>query len=109
MAGRSQQGLQQYDIEVTQVLDDLVTRRSELEASIQRDTEEANSLAFDIRVKTEKLNKLKQALQQKEAAKSEYDKIIDDTQASYSKLLEASRMLVQSIKKENMSLSQRKV
>ena len=66
-------------------IDDLATRRDELQKEVVRDEEEKSRLQNDIRVLSERLSKLNETLARKIAARNEFDRTIAETEAAYTK------------------------
>ncbi|CAN2391293.1 syndrome nuclear autoantigen 1, partial [Pristimantis euphronides] len=84
----SQQGaaLQSYNNELVKCIEDLCSKREELNHQIQQEEEEKNKLQNDIRILTEKMSRVNESLARKMASRSEFDKTIAETQAAYMKV-----------------------
>ncbi|EDO46009.1 predicted protein, partial [Nematostella vectensis] len=98
----SQQGaaLQTYNNELVKCIEDLCTKRDELQKQILSEEEEKNKLQNDIRILTERLAKINESLARKIASRNEYDKTIAETEAAYMKILESSQTLLHVLKNE---------
>ncbi|KAM8933629.1 microtubule nucleation factor SSNA1 [Pelodytes ibericus] len=98
----SQQGaaLQTYNNELVKCIEDLCSKREELNRQILQEEEEKNKLQNDIRVLTEKLSRVNENLARKMASRNEFDKTIAETQAAYMKILESSQTLLNVLKRE---------
>lgn len=98
----SQQGavLQSYNNELVKCIEDLCTKRDELQSQILFEEEEKSKLQNDIRILTEKLAKVNESLAKKISSRNEYDKMISDTETAYMKILESSQALLHVLKKE---------
>ncbi|KAG8447366.1 hypothetical protein GDO86_014726 [Hymenochirus boettgeri] len=98
----SQQGaaLQTYNNEAGQGIEDLCSKREDLNSQIQQDEEEKHKLQNDIRILTEKLSRVNESLARKMATRSEFDKTIAETEAAYMKILESSQTLLNVLKRE---------
>uniref|UniRef100_A0A8D0GUX2 Sjogren syndrome nuclear autoantigen 1 n=1 Tax=Sphenodon punctatus TaxID=8508 RepID=A0A8D0GUX2_SPHPU len=103
----TQQGaaLQSYNNELVKCIEDLCTKRDELNKQIQQEEEEKNKLQNDIRILTEKLARVNENLARKMASRNEFDKTIAETEAAYMKILESSQTLLNVLKKEAGNLS----
>ncbi|XP_068104762.1 microtubule nucleation factor SSNA1 [Hyperolius riggenbachi] len=103
----SQQGaaLQTYNNELVKCIEDLCSKRDELNRQIQHEEDEKNKLQNDIRILTEKLSKVNESLARKMASRNEFDKTIAETQAAYMKILESSQTLLNVLKREAGNLS----
>ncbi|XP_073414376.1 microtubule nucleation factor SSNA1 [Dendrobates tinctorius] len=98
----TQQGaaLQTYNNELVKCVEDLCSKRDELNRQIQQEEEEKNKLQNDIRILTEKLSRVNESLARKMASRNEFDKTIAETQAAYMKILESSQTLLNVLKRE---------
>ncbi|XP_040180542.1 Sjoegren syndrome nuclear autoantigen 1 [Rana temporaria] len=98
----SQQGaaLQTYNNELVKCIEDLCSKRDELNRQVQQEEEEKNKLQNDIRILTEKLSTVNESLAKKMASRTEFDKTIAETQAAYMKILESSQTLLNVLKRE---------
>ena len=74
----SQQGaaLQSYNNELVKCIEELCTKRDELQKQIVSEEEEKSKLQNDIRLLSEKLAKLNEGLAKKIAARNEFDRTI---------------------------------
>ncbi|XP_031564258.1 Sjoegren syndrome nuclear autoantigen 1 homolog isoform X2 [Actinia tenebrosa] len=98
----SQQGaaLQTYNNELVKCIEDLCTKRDELQKQILSEEEEKTKIQNDIRILTERLAKINESLARKIASRNEYDKTIAETEAAYMKILESSQTLLHVLKNE---------
>ena len=98
----SQQGavLQSYNNELVKCIEDLCTKRDELQRQILTEEEERNKVQNDIRILTERLARINESLSKKFAARNDYDKTIAETETAYMKILESSQSLLHVLKKE---------
>ncbi|XP_078061718.1 microtubule nucleation factor SSNA1-like [Mustelus asterias] len=104
----SQQGaaLQSYNNELVKCIEDLCTKREELNQQILQEEEEKNKLQNDIRILTEKLATVNEGLARKMASRNEFDRTIAETEAAYMKILESSQTLLTVLKREAGTLNQ---
>ena len=84
----AQQGaaLQNYNNELVKCIEDLCTKRDDLQRQIIVEEEEKYKLQNDIRILSEKLAKVNEALAKKITARNEFDKTIAETEAAYMKV-----------------------
>uniref|UniRef100_A0A8C5C3J9 Sjogren syndrome nuclear autoantigen 1 n=1 Tax=Gadus morhua TaxID=8049 RepID=A0A8C5C3J9_GADMO len=84
----TQQGaaLQTYNNELVKCIEELCSKRDELNGQIQQEEEEKSRLQHDIRVLTEKLSRVNESLAQRLAARSTFDRTIAETEAAYMKV-----------------------
>ncbi|KAF7688552.1 Sjoegren syndrome nuclear autoantigen 1 [Silurus meridionalis] len=103
----TQQGaaLQTYNNELVKCIEELNFRRDELNKQIQYEEEEKTRLQHDIRVLTEKLNRVSESLDRRLATRNELEKTVAETEAAYMKILESSQTLLSVLKKETGNLS----
>jgi hypothetical protein len=67
-------------------IEDLCTKRDDLQRQIMVEEEEKHKLQNDIRVLSEKLAKTNEGLAKKISARNEFDKTIAETEAAYMKV-----------------------
>ena len=67
-------------------LEDLCSKRDEIHKQIIEEEEEKRKLQNDIRMLTERLAKVNENLSQKMAARTEFDKTINETENAYMKV-----------------------
>ncbi|XP_032905287.1 Sjoegren syndrome nuclear autoantigen 1 homolog [Amblyraja radiata] len=87
-------------------IEELCTKREELNQQILQEEEEKNRLQNDIRLLTEKLAKVNESLARKMATRNEFDRTIAETEAAYMKILESSQTLLTVLKREAGTLNQ---
>ena len=71
---------------VTLGIEDLCTKRDELQKQIINEEEEKSKIQNDIRILSERLAKINESLAKKIASRNEYDKTISETEAAYMKV-----------------------
>lgn len=103
----TQQGaaLQTYNNELVKCIEELLCKREELNKQIQQEEEEKTRLQHDIRVLTEKLNRVSESLDRRLSTRIELDQTIAETEAAYMKILESSQTLLSVLKKETGNLT----
>ena len=67
-------------------IEDLCTKRDELQKQILNEEEEKAKIQNDIRILSERLAKINESLAKKIASRNEYDKTIAETEAAYMKV-----------------------
>jgi len=74
-------------------IEDLCTKRDELQHEITDEEEEKRKIQNDIRQLTDKLAKLNESLSRKVAARNEFDRTIAETEAAYTKVCKQNYIL----------------
>ena len=100
--------LQNYNNELVTCIEDLRSKREEVNKSIAADEEEKAKIQNDLRILTERLSRLNDNLARKIASRNEYDKTIQETEAAYMKILESSQTLLHVLKRETVNLTKKK-
>uniref|UniRef100_A0A3Q0SS82 Sjogren syndrome nuclear autoantigen 1 n=1 Tax=Amphilophus citrinellus TaxID=61819 RepID=A0A3Q0SS82_AMPCI len=97
--------LQTYNNELVKCIEELCSKRDELNRQIKQEEEEKERLQHDIRVLSEKLSRVNESLTQRLAARATFDRTIAETEAAYTKILESSQSLLSVLKQEAGNLS----
>ncbi|KAM9794036.1 microtubule nucleation factor SSNA1-like [Syngnathus typhle] len=92
--------LQNYNNELVNCIEELCSKREELNRQIKLEEEEKERLQHDIRVFSGKLSKVNESLAQRMAARATFDRTIAETEAAYTKILESSQSLLSVLKHE---------
>uniref|UniRef100_A0A3B4TEF4 Sjogren syndrome nuclear autoantigen 1 n=1 Tax=Seriola dumerili TaxID=41447 RepID=A0A3B4TEF4_SERDU len=92
--------LQTYNNELVKCIEDLCSKRDELNSQIKQEEDEKERLQHDIRVLSEKLSRVNESLAQRLAARATFDRTIAETEAAYTKILESSQSLLSVLKQE---------
>uniref|UniRef100_A0A9J7ZRF9 Sjogren syndrome nuclear autoantigen 1 n=1 Tax=Cyprinus carpio carpio TaxID=630221 RepID=A0A9J7ZRF9_CYPCA len=84
----TQQGaaLQTYNNELVKCIEELCSKREELNRLIQQEEAEKTRLQHDIHVLTEKLSHVNESLARRLAARADFDRTIAETEAAYMKV-----------------------
>ncbi|KAJ8346992.1 hypothetical protein SKAU_G00283930 [Synaphobranchus kaupii] len=103
----SQQGaaMQTYNNELVKCLEELRSKREELNRQIQKEEEERTRLQHEMHLLTEKLKQVNGSLARRTSARAEFDRTIAETEAAYMKILESSQTLLSVLKREAGNLS----
>ncbi|XP_030004266.1 Sjoegren syndrome nuclear autoantigen 1-like [Sphaeramia orbicularis] len=97
--------LQTYNNELVKCIEDLHSKRDELNRQIKLEEEERERLQHDIRVLSEKLSRVNESLTQRLAARATLDRTVAESEAAYTKILESSQSLLSVLKQEAGNLS----
>ena len=100
--------LQNYNNELVTCIEDLRSKREEVNKSIAADEEEKAKIQNDLRILTERLSRLNDNLARKIASRNEYDKTIQETEAAYAKIMESSQTLLTVLKRESVNISKKR-
>ncbi|XP_029985914.1 Sjoegren syndrome nuclear autoantigen 1 homolog [Sphaeramia orbicularis] len=97
--------LQTYNNELVKCIEDLHSRRDELNRQINQEEEERERLQHDIGVLTEKLSRVNDSLTHRLSTRATLERTIAESQAAYTKILESSQSLLSVLKQEAGNLS----
>ena len=100
--------LQNYNNELVTCIEDLRSKREEVNKSIAADEEEKAKIQNDLRILTERLARINDNLARKISSRNEYDKTIQETEAAYQKIMESSQTLLHVLKRESVNLTKKK-
>eukprot|EP00762_Andalucia_godoyi_P000529 ANDGO_05258.mRNA.1 13 kDa deflagellation-inducible protein len=100
--------LQNTNLELVKCIEELREKREETSRQILKDQEERAKVQNDIRILTERLNRVNEALAKKEATRDEYDRTIKETEGAYVKILESTQTLLGVLKRETVTLGKKK-
>uniref|UniRef100_A0A8C8E2K5 Sjogren syndrome nuclear autoantigen 1 n=1 Tax=Oryzias sinensis TaxID=183150 RepID=A0A8C8E2K5_9TELE len=78
--------LQTYNNELVKCIEDLYSKREELNRQIKLEEEEKERLQHDIQILSEKLNRVEKSLAQRLAARATFDRTIAETETAYTKV-----------------------
>lgn len=67
-------------------IEELCSKREELNRQIKQEEEEKDRLQHDIRILSEKLSRVNESLAQRLAARATFDRTIAETEAAYAKV-----------------------
>ncbi|KAK9810918.1 hypothetical protein WJX73_008364 [Symbiochloris irregularis] len=100
--------LQGHNNELVTCIEDMRVRREEVQRQIQDEEVEKGKIQQDLAVLTKRLGQINNSLARKVATRTEYDKVIQETEAAYVKILESSQTLLTVLKRESGNLQTRK-
>merc|ERR1712189_21349 len=90
--------LQGYNNELVKCIEDLCSKRDDVNREIKMDEQEKDKLEHDIAILHERLNKVVTNLARKVQIRDEYERTIAETEGAYSKILETSQTLLSNVK-----------
>jgi Sjoegren syndrome nuclear autoantigen 1 len=96
--------LQSTNNELVSIVEELKDRRDELDRAIQADTDAKLRLVQEIRTLSAQLAKVEASLQKKIAVRADFDRTIDETTSAFASILDSSKVLLSSVKRESVSL-----
>eukprot|EP00088_Acartia_fossae_P046247 TRINITY_DN49928_c0_g1_i1.p1 TRINITY_DN49928_c0_g1~~TRINITY_DN49928_c0_g1_i1.p1 ORF type:complete len:146 (-),score=35.93 TRINITY_DN49928_c0_g1_i1:36-473(-) len=102
----AQQGaaLQSYNNELVKSIEVLLQRREGLNKQIELESREKVKLETEKKKIEERLATVENSLQTKLNTKAEYDKVINDAEQAYVKILESSQLLLNVVKVKSQDL-----
>ena len=103
----AQQGaaLQTYNNELVKSMEELLQRRAVLQSQIEAETKEKSRLESEKSKIEESLGVVNHSLETKLGTRSEYDKVIQEAEQAYLKILESSQLLLNVVKSRSSDLS----
>ncbi|KAL3159635.1 DCC-interacting protein 13-beta [Trebouxia sp. C0009 RCD-2024] len=100
--------LQSHNNELVKCIEDLREKREEVQKQIRDEEAEKSKLQQDLQVLTKRLAHINDALARKIATRTEYDKVIQETEGAYIKILESSQTLLTVLKRESVSIQKKR-
>ena len=100
--------LQNYNNELVKCIEDLREKREDINKQISKDEEEKAKIQRDLSKLTDRLAHINEGLARKIQARNEYDRTIQETESAYMKILESSQTLLQVLRRESVSLINKK-
>jgi Sjoegren syndrome nuclear autoantigen 1 len=99
--------LQGTSNELVAIIEELKLRRAELDRAIQREEDDRAQVVSQIQELNARLNGLDHALSFKYAARKDFDETIQTTAVSFANILDSSRLLLSTVKRDSLSLASR--
>ena len=96
--------LQSTNNELVGIIEQLKTKRGELDASIQREEEQRRHMQAELHALTARLKVADDNLAVKHAARDDFDKTIQETAVSFAHILDSSRVLLSSVKRDSLAI-----
>jgi Sjoegren syndrome nuclear autoantigen 1 len=94
--------LQSTNNELVAIIEELKERRNELDRLIQREEEEKSKIINEMKMLSDRLARVEDSLQHKLHTRAEFDSTIEATSMQFAKILDSSRLLLQSVKSESV-------
>ena len=91
-------------IEITKILDNLKKKRDKLDQEIEDAYQLKVKIQQQLNIYGEQMQKLADNLEQKHILLNIYDKILNDSDSAYSKIIQSTQALYNKIKNEEMKL-----
>ena len=88
-------------------IDELRTKRTAIDEQLDQEEQEKAKVQNDLQVLSKRLATLNESIARKLAARNDYDKTIQETEAAYLKILESSQTLLTVLKRESMGLERK--
>jgi sjoegren syndrome nuclear autoantigen 1 len=99
--------LQGTNNELVTIIEELKERRSDLDRAIQKEEDDRAQVLAQIQELSARLSTLDQSLQHKYAARKDFDDTIQSTAVSFANILDSSRVLLSTVKRDSLSLASR--
>ena len=90
------------------MIESIKQQRAEIQTEISAEEEEKRQIEHTMQQLQERLGVVQAQLQKKYQTRSEYDRIITETEDAFSKILDSSKTLLHVLKKEGTTLSKKK-
>eukprot|EP00891_Asterochloris_glomerata_P008097 jgi/Astpho2/8097/fgenesh1_pm.00120_%23_15_t len=100
--------LQTHNNELVKCIDDLREKREEVQKQIQNEEGEKAKIQQDLQVLTKRLSHINDSLARKIATRTEYEKVIQETESAYVKILESSQTLLTVLKRESVNIQKKR-
>ncbi|KAK9822486.1 hypothetical protein WJX81_001071 [Elliptochloris bilobata] len=100
--------LQNHNNELVTCIEELREKREALQVQIRDEELEKSKIQQDLQVLTKRLSHINESLQRKVLAREEYDKVIQETESAYVKILESSQTLLTILKKESANIARKR-
>ncbi|XP_015517201.1 microtubule nucleation factor SSNA1-like [Neodiprion pinetum] len=106
MATQHCAAMQSYNSELMKCVEELKVTRNNIQSQIEAEEEEKNNLQKEVERMTYRIGQLNESLTKKAAARTDYDRTIQETESAYTKILESSQLLLNMVKREATCLDQ---
>ncbi|XP_012262492.1 Sjoegren syndrome nuclear autoantigen 1 homolog [Athalia rosae] len=98
--------MQSHFSELMKCVEDLKLTRNNIQSQITAEEEEKYNLQKEVERMTYRISQLSENLVKKNAARTDYDRTIQETESAYNKILESSQLLLNMVKREATCLDQ---
>lgn len=100
--------LQSHNNELVKCIDDLREKREEITKQLREDEAEKGKIQQDLQILTKRLAQVNDSIARKNETRNEYDKVIQETEAAYLKILESSQTLLTVLKREAVNIQKKR-
>ncbi|KAI8463908.1 MAG: deflagellation inducible protein [Monoraphidium minutum] len=100
--------LQTSNAELVKCIEDLREKREGMLKQIENEESEKMKIQVELQQLTKRLAAINESLARKIDTKNEYEKVIQETEAAYLKILESSQTLLTVLKRESVSMQKRR-
>ncbi|KAK9811803.1 hypothetical protein WJX72_010370 [[Myrmecia] bisecta] len=100
--------LQNHNNELVKCIEDLRDKREEVQKQLQEEEIEKQKLQQDLQTLTKRLAHIDDSIARKVATRNEYDKVIQETESAYIKILESSQTLLTVLKRESINIQKKR-
>lgn len=100
--------LQSHNNELVKCIDDLREKREEIIKQLREDEAEKAKIQQDLQILTKRLAQVNDSIARKNETRNEYEKVIQETEAAYLKILESSQTLLTVLKREAVNIQKKR-
>ncbi|XP_008202169.1 Sjoegren syndrome nuclear autoantigen 1 homolog [Nasonia vitripennis] len=106
MVNLSKEAMLAFNQELIQCIEELKSTKSSLEEQIVAEETEKSRLQHEVERMNVRISQLNESLGKKSAARTDYERTIQETESAYMKILESSQLLLNMVKREAACLDQ---
>ena len=96
--------MQGFNKELVKCFEEFCSKRHELHRIILDDEEEKKKIQNDIKILNERLTTINESLSKNIATRDELDRLIEETESSYTKIVDTSQNLLKVVKRKSQGL-----
>lgn len=100
--------LQNHNNELVKCIDDLREKREEITKQLREDEAEKAKIQAELQTLTKRLAQINDSIARKSETRNEYEKVIQETEAAYLKILESSQTLLTVLKREAVNMQKKR-
>mmetsp|Transcript_16567 Transcript_16567/g.28410 ORF Transcript_16567/g.28410 Transcript_16567/m.28410 type:complete len:111 (-) Transcript_16567:366-698(-) len=100
--------MQSHNSELVKCIDELKEKRDEILRSLKEDDSEKAKIQSELQHLTKRLAQVNDSISRKNETRTEYEKVIQETEAAYSKILESSHTLLTVLKREAVNIQKKR-
>merc|ERR1712062_204812 len=90
--------LQTYNNELVKCIEDLTSKRDDIQRQILQEEQEKEKIQNDVRLLSERLAKIQESLAKKIQLRNDFDRTLSETEGAYTKILETSQTLLNQVR-----------